>query len=210
MALATGNEIAEEESPADLEFNSPSVGILSQRFPGSGRCQILDLGAPAESTIAFFADGSCKLYLEDLYQYFIAPVEKIKGGSENDELVATALSSTLGFEDSARFDLVLAWDLFSYMERSVIELLMARIARSCHAGTLLFLTLPNDAMIPSTPGQICMSRRGRLRYQRSIDHRFISNPRLSPVALESMMPGFQLLHSFLLGEKMQEFLFSFA
>ena len=210
MALATGNEVAEEESPASLEFNSPSVGILSQRFPGSGKCQVLDLGAPAESNIAFFADGSCRFYVEDLYQYFIAPVEKIKGGSDNDELVATALSSTLGFEDSARFDLVLAWDLFSYMERSVVELLMARVARSCRSGTLLFLTLPNETIIPSAPAQICMTRGGRLRYQRPADDRTISNPRLTPIALESMMPGFHLLHSFLLGEKMQEFLFSFA
>ena len=87
---------------------------------------------------------------------------------------------------------------------------MARIARSCHAGTLLFLTVPTRAMIPSTPAHIDINQAGRLRYDRPASAQSISNPRFSPVALEGMMPGFRLLHSFLLGEEMQEFLFSFA
>lgn len=208
MALASGNEIVEDAHPTSLEFNSPSVGILSQRFPGPGKCQILDLGAPAESNVAFFAEGSCRFYVEDLYRYFIAPCKQLQ--VDDEKSIANALASTLGFGNSARFDLVLTWDLFSYMERSVIELLMARIARSCRAGTLLFLTLPNEPRIPSVPAQICMSRGGRLRYHRPSTGQTISNPRLSPSALCSMMPGFRLLHSFLLGEKMQEFLFTFA
>jgi hypothetical protein len=36
----------------------------------------------------------------------------------------------------------------------------------------------------------------------------MSNPRYSPIALERMMPDFRLLHSFLLGEGMQEYLFA--
>jgi hypothetical protein len=210
MALATRNEVVEEELPANLEFNSPSVGILSQRFPGPDKCQVLDLGAPLESNVAFFSEGNCRVYLEDLNRFFIAPREQRKGSGDEDEDIAAAISGALGFEDSARFDLVLGWDLFSYMERNAIEILMGRIARSCRAGTLLFLTVPTGAMIPRAPAQISMTRLGRLRYCSLADGRTISNPRFSPTALESMMPGFRLLHSFLLGEKMQEFLFSFA
>ena len=105
---------------------------------------------------------------------------------------------------------MLAWDLFSYMERAAIELLMARVAGSCRTGTLLFLTVSTGAMIPSAPARISMTHGGRLRYRRAVDGPSISNPHLSPTALESMMPGFRLLHSFLLGEEMQEFLFSYA
>lgn len=210
MALATGNEILEEEFPANHEFNSPSIGILSQRVPGPGRCQVLDLGAPAESNVAFFADGPCRIHIEDLYRFLIAPRNEIAPDSEESEDISAAISRALTYEDSARFDLVLAWDLFSYMERSAIEQLMARIARSCRAGTLLFLTLPSGPTIPSVPPRISMTQRGRLQVQSSTEAPTISNPRYSPTALESMMPGFRLLHSFLLGDKMQEFLFTFA
>ncbi len=210
MALASPSEILEEERPTNLEFNSPSVGILSQRFPGPGMCQVLDLGAPAKSNVAFFSGSPCKFYLEDLYRFFIAPREGKKDkGDEGDDIVS-AIADSLSYEDTARFDLVLAWDLFSYMERAAIELLMARIAGSCRAGTLLFLTAPTGAMIPRAPARISMTRRGRLRYYSAADGPSTSNPRFSPTALESMMPGFRLLHSFLLGDEMQEFLFSYA
>jgi hypothetical protein len=206
MALASGNEIRQEEYPANLEFNSPSVGILSKRFPGPGKCQVLDLGAPAESNVAFFSGGSCRIYLEDLHRFFIAP----RGYDNGDDTLAAAIADALSFENSARFDLVLAWDLFSYMDPDTIELLMARIARSCRVGTLLFLSISTRTMIPSVPAHFSMSRRGRLRYHVAAPGQTISNPRYSPTALEGMMPGFRLLHSFLLGENMQEFLFSFT
>ncbi len=210
MALAASNEVLEEEHPTDLEFNSPSVGILCQRFPGPGKCQVLDLGAPACSTVAFFSDSACKFYLEDLYRFFIAPRKDGNRDGDEDDDVASAIADALSYEDRARFDLVLGWDLFSYMERGAIESLMARLARSCRAGTLLFLTIPTGTMISSMPARISMTRRGRLRYRGTIDCQNIPNPRLSPTALESMMPGFHLLHSFLLGDEMQEFLFSYA
>ena len=55
-----------------------------------------------------------------------------------------------------------------------------------------------------------MTHGGRLRYRSAIDSQSIPNLNVSPTALERMMPGFRLLHSFLLGEEMQEFLFSYA
>ena len=210
MALASGNAILEEEVPGNREFTSPSVGILSQRFIGPDKCQVLDLGAPAESNVAFFSRSPCKVYLEDVYRSFIAPYENTKQSSDEDEDIASAIAAALSFDDSARFDLVLGWDLFSYMERNAIELLIAHVARSCHSGTLLFLTLSTEKMIPSAPAQISMTQRGHLRYRSVPDGQRISNPRYSPSALESMMPGFRLLHSFLLGEEMQEYLFGYA
>jgi len=204
------DETIEEGPPTNLEFGSPSVDILSQRFLGPGKCQVLDLGAPEQSNVAFFSGSPCKFYIEDLYRFFIAPREgrKEKGGEDDD--VASAIADALGYEDAAQIDLVLGWDLFSYMERSAIELLMAHVAGSCRAGTLLFLTFATGAKIPSAPARITMTHHGRLRYRSAIDSQSISNPRLSPTAMDRMMPGFRLLHSFLLGEEMQEFLFSYT
>ena len=210
MTHASSNAVLEEEHPTDLAFNSPSVGILSQRFPRPGKCQVLDLGAPASSTVAFFSESACKFYLEDLYRFFIAPRKDGEDNGDEDKDVAAAIAAALSYDDAARFDLILGWDLFNYMERSAIELLMARIARSCRSGTLLFLTVSTDAMISSTPARISMTSGGRLHYRSTIDDRSIANPCLSPASLESMMPGFRLLHSFLLGDEMQEFLFSYT
>jgi len=204
------DEIIEEEHPTNLEFDSPSIGILSQRFVAPGKYQILDLGAPAQSNVAFFSDSSCRFYVEDLYRFFIAPREGRKIEDDEDDDVASAIADALDYEETARFDLVLGWDLFNYMERGAIESLMARVAGSCRTGTLLFVTVSTGAMIPSAPARITMTHGGQLRYRSAIDSQSIRNPRVSPTALARMMPGFRLLHSFLLGEEMQEFLFSYT
>lgn len=210
MALASHDEILEEKRPTNLDFNSPSVGILSQRCLGPGKFRVLDLGAPTKSTLAFFSSNPCRYYVEDLYRYFIEPRARGDYGADEDDDVAGAIADALGYEDSARFDLVLVWDLFSYMDRAAIQILMSRIARSCRAGTLLFLTVSTGATIPSRPARITINQRGRLDYRSEIAIESIANPRFSPTALESMMPGFRLLHSFLLGDEMQEFLFSYS
>jgi len=210
MALASRDESLAGEFPTSLEFRSPSVAILAQHFLEPGKCQVLDLGAPAESNVAFFFGGPCKFYLEDLYRFFIAPRKGRQSIDDEDDDISAAIAAALSYEDTARFDLVLAWDLFSYMDRAAIKLLMARVASSCRAGTLLFLTVSTGAMIPSAPARISMTDGGRLRYRSTADGPGISNPRFPATALENMMPGFQLLHSFLLGENMQEFLFGYA
>ena len=129
MALASRNEILEEKRPTSLEFNSPSVGILSQRFLGPGKFRVLDLGAPTKSTLAFFSASSCTYYVEDLNRFFIEPRKQGEHVDGEDDDVAGAVANALGYEESARFDLVLGWDLFSYMDRAAIEILMSRVAR---------------------------------------------------------------------------------
>ena len=207
MALATSTDILEEERPTKLEFNSPSVGILSQRLTGPGKVRVLDLGAPTRSTVEFFSGRPCTYYVEDLNRFFIEPRTRSKPDDVDDE---TSIAQALGFDHTLRFDLVLGWDLFSYMQRPTIELLMKRITRACRPGSLLFLTLATGPMIPSVPARVAMVSGGRLHYQIPVNSQSIANPRFSPTALEGMMPGCRLLHSFLLGDHMQEFLFSYT
>jgi hypothetical protein len=191
-----------------VDFNSPSVSILSERFPGPGKTRVLDLGAPTNTTVAFFSESECTYYVEDLNRFFIEPRKQGEHGDGED--VAAAIADALGFEDSVRFDLVLGWDLFSYMDRGAVKILMSRVAQSCRTGTLLFLTASTAATIPSEPARIAMIRPGSLVYRSTFGVQSMPNPRFSPSALESMMPGFRLLHSFLLRDEMQEFLFSYT
>lgn len=209
MALATSNEILEEERPTKLEFNSPSVGILSQRLTGPGRFRVLDLGAPTKSTVEFFCGRPCTYYVEDLNRFFIEPRKHAERDDDDDD-DETSIARALGFDHTLRFDLVLGWDLLSYLQRTTIELLMKRITRSCRPGSLLFLAVATGPMIPSVPARVAMVSGGRLHYQIPVNSQSITNPRFSPTALEGMMPGFRLLHSFLLGDHMQEFLFSYS
>jgi hypothetical protein len=205
VSLAFRSEAYEEGFSSELVFKSPSVEILLERLSEPGKHQILDLGAPAKCTVEFFSRFPCTLYLEDIHRFLIARAPQ-EGDEEVD--IERAVADALVYDERIRFDVVLGWDLLNYMDRQTIEVLLRRVARSCDSGTLLFLTGFTRATIPIVPARIGIESDGHLRYAPPGDSAIMSNPRYSPIALERMMPDFRLLHSFLLGEGMQEYLFA--
>lgn len=207
MALAFRSPGFEEGRPSRLEFKSPSVDILVQHLQRPEKPNILDLGAPRSENVAFFSQVPCKFYVEDVLRYLeVRPVSS----DEEAENPADTVARALDFDERVRFDLVLGWDVFSYLSPPLIEALASRVARSSRNGALLFLTGSTGQAIPATPATYSVTTSGSLIYDVPGGTSAIANPRHSPVALERMMPGFRLLHSFLLGEGVQEYLFRFS
>ena len=106
-----------------------------------------------------------------------------------------------------RFDFILGWDLFDYFEAHVIVELMKHIRGYCHEGTLLFMLTSTHGEIPSQPAKFTIGHNNHLTYMpRSTDT--VRNPNYTPLAFEKMMTGFRLLHSFMLRNRMQEYIFT--
>ena len=208
MSLAFRNDAFEGGYPAELEFKSPSVELIVERLREPGKHQILDLGAPANVNVEFFSQTPCRLWIEDLQRF----LSEGRPSQDDDEEIdiAGAVLDALAYDRGARFDLVVGWDLFNYMEPPTIEALVSQVSRSCRRGTLLFLIGFTSTKIPNRPARVTIVANGRLRYTPMGDRFTIGNPRHSPISLEKMMPGFRLLHSFLLGEGLQEYLFTFG
>jgi hypothetical protein len=206
MALAFRSPGYEEGRPSRLEFKSPSVDILVEHLERREKPHILDLGAPRSENVAFFSRIPCKLYVEDLHRVLDVGPPSGEEAEDPADIVARALA----YDTRVRFDLVLGWDVFNYLTPPLIEALAGCVARSCRNGALLFLTGSTGEAIPDTPASYCITPSGALRYEVPGGAAAIANPRHSPVALERMMPGFRLLHSFLLGEGVQEYLFRFS
>lgn len=216
MALAHRHEATDPPFPSALEFSSPSVEILHKRLLEPGKHQVLDLGAPTAANVAFLNQVPCRLYLEDFYRFLLMDRQARRAAQDADEApesIGAELERSLAYPRNVRFDLVFGWDLFCYLEKPTFEALMTRIARSCRSSCLLYMVGSTLARIPAAPARITIEAGGRVRY-RSLDAAAggasTSNPRYSPLALERMMPGFRLLHSFLLDEGIQEYLFSFS
>ncbi|MDX1432994.1 MAG: hypothetical protein R3286_11145 [Gammaproteobacteria bacterium] len=214
MALAHRQEAADAPFPRALEFSSPSVEILRRHLQEPGKRQVLDLGAPSAANVAFLNQVSCRLHLEDFYRFLMmdrrAREGEDAGGGEEREGVAAELERALAYPRNVRFDLVFGWDIYCYLEQPTFAALMARVARSCRPGCLLYLVGSNLPRIPAAPARISIEPGNRVRYLAPGNGDSTSNPRYTPLALERMMPGFRLLHSFLLDEGIQEFIFSFG
>lgn len=211
MALANLQAVTDSPFAGALEFKSPSVAILQKHLLGAGKHQVLDLGAPTAANVAFLNQAPCRLYLEDFYRFLMMDRRgrrTLEG--EEPESAAAELERSLAYPRNVRFDLVFGWDVFCYLERSTFEALMGRVARSCRSSCLLYLVGATPARIPAIPARITIEAGGRVRYLPLGNGKSRGNPRYTPLALERMMPGFRLLHSFLLDEGIQEYLFSFG
>jgi hypothetical protein len=153
-----------------------------------------------------FAHIPCALHIEDVYRVLS---EHPPRSEEDGQFAPEALDDLVASRAGVAFDVILTWDLFSYLEGATVQGLMARLTRRCQPGTLLFALAFMGAEIPARPGICRIGEGARLRIDPGTTER-MRNPRPSPGMLERMMPGFRLQHSFLSQVGVQEYLFGFS
>lgn len=207
MIQMVGSRRAVPEESGERSFRSPGLELVLARLDALSRPMVLDLGAPRRANVELLAGSGCKVWIEDLPHFLVghAPAAPEREGDEPDW--DGLVGASLAFDRHERFDVVLAWDLLAFLEPAAARPLMRRVAAACKGGALLFVTVSTVGGLAERPAHISASRDGRLTYKPS-GPSVRDNPAPTPVALERMMPGFRLLHSFLLGEGMQDYLFS--
>jgi len=192
-------------------FRSPGLELVLSRLQGLEHPLVLDLGAPRRANVECLAASGCKVWIEDLPHFLVGRAPPRTEPDESGVTTAdwdTLVCANLAFERDARFDVILGWDLFAYLDPEAIRPLMREIAASCNVGALLFITVSTEGGLAEEPAHISISPDGHLVHEPT-GPATRTNPAHTPLALERMMPGFRLLHSFMLGEGMQDYLFSF-
>ena len=168
-----------------------------------GKHTLLDLGPAVETNVAQFAHFSCKLYIEDLYYTLrVHPLSSTEEGAQSG-----AISDLfLAYESTTRFDVILAWDLLNYLDFDTAAAMMAHVRRFCHQGALVFLLMFALPHIPDMPSKFTVLDALHLQWEpRSIDTRL--SPRYTPATVTDMMQDFAVLHSYLLRNGLQEYVF---
>ena len=173
----------------------------SQDFAASspGRATLLELGAALAANVAALNAFRCRLYVADAYR-----------GLRDlalDDAVAEA-ASVLPLPEDARLHAIFAWDILSFLDPLVVTALVAAVGRHCNDGALLHAIAYTGERIPAEPASVRMAGDAKIAYHSSTPP-VRDNPRYSPVALERMLPGFNLRHSFLLPSGLQDFVFAY-
>jgi len=189
--------------PAQLRSSGLAAVLAS--LQGAGRRHVLDLGAPVAANVDFLAGYCCTLYVEDLLRVLRA--QPAAGEEEGAQFAAAAFDGLVASRASAPFDAILGWDVANYLERDSMLRLARVLAEGSRPGTLLFLVVSTRDRVPGEAATF------RIRDERHYDFEPspappVTAPRYTPAALESMMPGFRLQHSFLSREGLQEYLFA--
>ena len=186
-------------------FKSPGLELLARQIANVPRADILDLGSPCTANVAYLSQFPCVLHIEDLPRALADDPGMSAPEEERD--VEGAVERTIMHSDGIRFDAVLVWDLFDYLDASTIRAIARRIGRYCRTGTLLYMMTWNRETIPDEPGRFTIVDEQHLRFER-MGMGTRNGMKHSPRGLERIMPGFHLQHSFLLGNDLQDYLFS--
>ncbi len=198
-----------EEKPPDAGAEASTVqrslalNALFHQFRGERKYTILDLGPPVGANIDFFSQFTCRLHIEDLYD----TLTSFDYFSPEDGFSYDAVFSyLLTYDKNYRFDFILAWDLFNYLDREILRHLARHLGKFSRKGTLLFTLFSANRHIPETPYRFRILDTESLLYQgRSSVLR--ACPRYEPSDLAKLMPQFRVFHSFVLRNGYREYIF---
>jgi hypothetical protein len=177
--------------------------LLQQLEPGH-KYSILDLGRADGENINFWSQYPVRLWLPDFYRGIEDAKATAAEDASNESLFEQVLSDVL----ECRFDIVLGWDLFNYLEPGRLESFIGILRRICHPGSYLFVLISTLHLIPTEPTNFKILDSERLAYGNNSPV-VRQCPRYQPRDIKLMMSGFDVLASYLLRHGMQEYLFVF-
>jgi hypothetical protein len=189
--------VAHAEVGPDVHKSLGLAALLeAMRRKGQG-LRILDLGPAVGGNVEFLSQLGCKLHIGDLYASRSTAVEGEELGQEFFEQL---------FPADTRLDVVLAWDLFNYLQRKEMARLGALLRRHCRPGALIFALMWTQKQIPAQPIRFRIQDSGQLVYERTTALER-PGPRYPPAEISSLLKGFRVDRSFLLRHGIQEYLF---
>lgn len=208
MSWFTRKEPAGKGSATQIAENGPEVhrslalpAIFTTLSRGH-KLNVLDLGPAIGGNVERLSEFGCKLFIEDLY------ASKSAAPTENGLLGADFFTQFLAPPEGTQFDIVLAWDLFNYLDRKELAHLAERLRRFCRPGSLLFALISIHKTIPAQPIRFRFQEQDQdqLVYERrtTVER---PGPRFLPAELNGLLRGFRVDRSFLLRHGIQEYLF---
>ncbi|HET9208847.1 MAG TPA: hypothetical protein VFR03_00540, partial [Thermoanaerobaculia bacterium] len=100
---------------------------------------------------------------------------------------------------------ILAWDLFDYLQRKELAVFAEHLRRYTNPGALLFALISYHKTIPAQPYRFRIKDDQHLIYERRTGAERPS-PRLAPAEVTNLLKGFRVDRSFLLKHGIQEYL----
>jgi len=190
------------ESPPPQEETQPSPGLEAALagVPSDGSCGVLDLGPAVAGNLDFVSAFASRVQIVDLYgggnAKTAAPMPDFERGMQVlRDLVPVA---------SGTFHLVLTWDLLAYLPSHRIGDLVGALAALCRPEARLHAIVPTTEMIPAAPNRYRIIDAESLVYEpATTDLR--GGPELPPNAVDRLLEGFEIEHSFVLRHGVREY-----
>lgn len=185
------------------EHQSLALRALLGSLDRRRKCSILDLGPALNRNVEFFSEYRCTLSIADLYRTWRLEQQATL---EVRLPFERACQRLLEFDAGSTFDVILAWDLFNYLEKPEIQSLVDTLLPHCQTGTVIFALIATRKKLSAQPLSYSILDSQNLLYEKpTIALR--ECPQYKEPELTKIMPHFSVDTTFLLRNGIQEYLF---
>jgi len=188
--------------PGSEELGSPAFHHLVETLEKEPerKYEILDLGPASGNHIEFFSRFRCRFHVASLEETLA------EWRREEEEQPPPEPARLLPLAGSARFDLILCWDLLNYLDEEGLVLLADHLHTHTARGAWMHAFVHTRATMPARPGRFQLMSPERMRWLHG-SAETAPAPRYAQRTLERLMPGFGVWQSRLLQNGFQEYLF---
>ena len=199
----TGRQTARPSLPKIVTCRSLALKSLTEALDPARKHHLLDLGAATGSNVEFLGTFASRIEIEDLYSTLSSSGFFDRIGEPTEEYCFEKL---MPFPASARFDIILCWDLLDYLKPEEIQALIRYLNRFCRRGTYLFVLSSTVKDIPAKPIRFKIQDQETIIYEYQTTQT-LPAPRYTARDFSHMLPGFHIQGSYQLKHGMQEYLF---
>ena len=189
----------EPPGPSVEIHGSPGLEEALRGVPDDGSCKVLDLGPSVADNVEFISSFASYLQIVDA-------IERGPGADVAEGAGFGRLSTfpPLVKRHRRSFHLALVWDVLNYLSPEQAERLVRAVAELCIPGARLHAIIYSTDTMPVVPNRYRILGGSRLAYEPSTsDIRGV--PKLPPSAVEKLLKGFRIEHSFLLQHGVHEY-----
>jgi len=196
--------------PALSDFYSDNAAPLTARifssiwknFESKSKPRILDLGEAQPDSFNFYSEHACYLTISDCIQQLIN-LRWPKGDNPNQELTEK-IEASIPFSNT-RYDLILVWDSFNYIDPKILPFLHNHLLNFCTNKTIIHGFSYTSEYYPKETGIFKILDSDKIQHQvTSAD--IIRHSPLTPHAINKVMPNFKYARSVLMRSGLQEFM----
>ena len=185
-------------------YRSPGFGLIASYLKEQSKTNVLDLGPSVGANIAYFSRYHCKVYIENLSE----SVDDLNAAIRAQEGREKVIASFFQAYGETQFDVILAWDLFNYLELDALALSIAHISRYCKQGARLYALVGIGKQVLDKPSRFEIVDEEQLRY--GVDPKGGRPcPQYGIPDLLRRLPEFAVKRTYLLRNGMQEYVFRY-
>jgi hypothetical protein len=186
------------------ETNSPLFATLLEWMDRQARLVVLDLGPARAANLEMLSRFPCKLFIEDAHELVAA----FKNDVAADRAALNAWLDQWAAGGAGTIDVVLAWDVFNYLDTPLCQAFMDRLMPLLKPGAHLYLTVYSQKDMPALPMQFKLLAADRMEY-RPLTGDTRPAPRFNQTELTRQLRNFAVVRSVLLRNGMQEYLLKY-